>query len=194
MALTFDAGANADGVASILKTLEEYHVPATFFLTGRFVEMFPAASRAVAAAGERIGDHSVSHPYFTQLTPGQMTAQVVQAAQEIEQVTGQSPAPWFRFPYLDRNAATIAVVNQAGYVPIGCTVDTLGWEGTSGGVTTETVVSRVVDELQPGEIVLMHVGSNPTDGSTLDADALPMVITALRTRGYSFVTLDALLP
>jgi peptidoglycan/xylan/chitin deacetylase (PgdA/CDA1 family) len=38
----------------------------------------------------------------------------------------------------------------------------------------------------------MHVGSNPTDHSTLDADALPRLITQLRARGYSFVTLAAL--
>lgn len=46
--------------------------------------------------------------------------------------------------------------------------------------------------LQPGEIVLMHVGSHPTDGSTLDADALPRMIDDIRARGYSFVTLEAL--
>ena len=53
-ALTFDAGANADGVSSILATLARYHVPATFFLTGDFVRDFPAASKSIAAAGERI--------------------------------------------------------------------------------------------------------------------------------------------
>jgi hypothetical protein len=46
--------------------------------------------------------------------------------------------------------------------------------------------------LRPGEIVLMHVGSNPDDHTTFDADALPQVITELRARGYSFVTLDVM--
>jgi peptidoglycan/xylan/chitin deacetylase (PgdA/CDA1 family) len=48
----------------------------------------------------------------------------------------------------------------------------------------------VVGSLRPGEIVLMHVGSNPDDHSTLDADALPELIDALRARGYGFTTLD----
>lgn len=43
-----------------------------------------------------------------------------------------------------------------------------------------------------GEIVLMHVGSNPDDHTTFDAVALPAVISELRAEGYSFVTLDAL--
>ncbi len=39
----------------------------------------------------------------------------------------------------------------------------------------------------------MHIGSNPDDGSTLDADALPGMITRMRVAGYEFVTLDELL-
>ncbi len=45
---------------------------------------------------------------------------------------------------------------------------------------------------RPGEIVLMHVGSNPDDHTAFDADALPRVISGLRAQGYSFVALDAL--
>jgi hypothetical protein len=35
----------------------------------------------------------------------------------------------------------------------------------------------------------MHVGSHPSDHSTLDADALPTIITELKRRGYGFVTI-----
>lgn len=73
------------------------------------------------------------------------------------------------------------------------TVDTLGWKGTSGGIGTQTVTARVLAGLQPGEIVLMHIGSNPDDGSTLDADALPQVIDGISAAGYGIVTLDELL-
>jgi len=193
-ALTFDAGANADAVPSILATLAKYHVPATFFLTGNFVRDFPAASKSIAAAGLRIGDHSVSHPYFVsgKLTDAQMRAQVLTAQAQIKQVTGADPWPWFRFPYGEYNQHAISVVNAAGFVPVGWTVDTLGWKGTSGGVTAQIVLNRVLAGLRPGEIVLMHCGSNPDDHSTLDAAALPAMIQNLRSRGYSFVTMDAL--
>jgi hypothetical protein len=39
----------------------------------------------------------------------------------------------------------------------------------------------------------MHIGSNPEDGSTLDADALPEMIDRIRAAGYGFTTLDAVL-
>lgn len=193
VALTFDAGANADGVRSILGTLTSQHVPATFMLTGAFTTNFPGQSRAIVAAGERVGDHSMTHPYFTKLTDAQKRDQVLHARDKIMSVTGADPWPWFRFPYGDVNAHAISVVNSVGFVPIRWTVDTLGWKGTSGGITVKTVVSRVLANLKPGEIVLMHCGSNPTDHSTLDADALPTVISDLKDRGYSFVTLDAML-
>ncbi len=192
VALTFDAGANADAVTSILATLRRYHVPATFFLTGNFVRDFPAAARAIAAARMRIGDHTITHPHLTGLTNAEVLHQILGAAQQITAVTGQNPAPLFRFPFGDADARTIAIANQAGYIPVRWTVDTLGWEGTTGHISAAVVISRVLAGLRPGEIVLMHVGSNPKDHTTLDAAALPQVITGLRARGYSFVTLDAL--
>jgi peptidoglycan/xylan/chitin deacetylase (PgdA/CDA1 family) len=59
------------------------------------------------------------------------------------------------------------------------------------GVTMQTpagAVKRVVENLVPGEIVLMHLGS-ARDGSTVDTLALPRIIRAVRAHGYRFVTL-----
>ena len=193
VALTFDAGANADGVPAIVNTLAAGGVPASFFLTGAFTQQFPDQARRIAGGGYRIGDHSVDHPHFPALTDAQVRQEVLGAATTIRSVTGRDPAPLFRFPYGDSDARTLADVNGLGYVAVGWTVDTLGWEGTSAGVTPASIVSRVLSRLGPGEIVLMHVGSNPDDHSTLDAAALPQVVAAVEQAGYSFVTLDALL-
>ena len=192
VALTFDAGGNADAVPSILATLRRDHVPATFFLTGAFASDYPAAARAIVASGERIGDHTITHPHLTQFSDAAARREILGAARQITAATGANPAPLFRFPFGDADARTIAIANQLGYVPVRWTVDTLGWEGTAGHINPAVIVSRVLAALRPGEIILMHVGSNPKDGTTFDADALPHVISELRARGYSFVTLDAL--
>jgi len=60
----------------------------------------------------------------------------------------------------------------------------LGWEGTSGDQTVQKVTDRVLAAAQPGEIVLMHLGSNLDDGTMLDAAALPAIISGLQARGY----------
>lgn len=192
VALTFDAGANAAGLPKILSTLSAKGVTGTFFLTGNWVEANPGGVGQIVSAGHRVANHSMTHPGFTGLDDGQITQQVRGAEQTIL-AAGADPRPLFRFPFGERDARTIAAVNSLGYVAVRWTVDTLGWKGTSGGVNAEAVADRTLAALQPGEIVLMHIGSNPDDGSTLDADALPDIIDRISAAGYGFATLDALL-
>jgi peptidoglycan/xylan/chitin deacetylase (PgdA/CDA1 family) len=191
VALTFDAGANSAGLPSILATLASRGVKATFFLTGQWAQADPSGVTAIRAGGHRIGNHSMTHPHFLTLTDAQIRAQVFDAERTILGA-GADPRILFRFPFGERAAHTIAVVNGVGYVPVRWTVDTLGWKGTSGGITVQTVVDRALGSLRPGEIVLMHIGSNPDDGSTLDAAALPSMIDRMRAAGYGFTTLDGL--
>jgi len=193
VALTFDAGANANGVASILATLAGRHVPGTFFLTGAFVEAFPADSRQIAAAYP-IGNHTQNHKDLTRLTTAGVQSEIRSGAASIQRVTGVNPRPYFRFPYGAVNARTIATVNAECYVPFRWTVDSWGWKGTAGGMSADEVQRRVVGALQPGAIVLMHVGSNPDDGTTFDANALPRIIDDIHAQGYTLVTLERVLP
>ncbi|MGP4030977.1 polysaccharide deacetylase family protein [Pseudarthrobacter sp. 1C304] len=192
VALTFDAGANSAGLPRILQTLAATGVRGTFFLTGNWAAANPAGVAAIAAGGHRLGNHSMTHPGFTGL-PDADIRQQLQGAEQAIRAGGGDPRPLFRFPFGERDARTIATVNAYGYLPVRWTVDTLGWKGTSGGITAQIVADRVLARLQPGEIVLMHIGSNPDDGTTLDADALPGMIARIRAAGYGFTTLDALL-
>jgi peptidoglycan/xylan/chitin deacetylase (PgdA/CDA1 family) len=192
VALTFDAGANSAGLPKILSALAAKGVTGTFFLTGNWAATNPGGVGQIVAAGHRVANHSMTHPGFTSLSD-ELIGQQVRGAEQAISAAGADPRPFFRFPYGERDPRTIAAVNDLGYVAVRWTVDTLGWKGTSGGIGTQTVTARVLDGLQPGEIVLMHIGSNPDDGSTLDADALPQVIDGISAAGYRFVTLDELL-
>lgn len=107
-------------------------------------------------------------------------------------MTRALPPFWRPFPYGSETSAILAEINSLGYVPIRWTVDTLGWQGVQAGATTTSIVNRVLGTLSPGQIVLMHVGSTPSDGSTPDATALAAIIRALNSRHYTFVTLDAM--
>jgi peptidoglycan/xylan/chitin deacetylase (PgdA/CDA1 family) len=186
VALTFDAGGNADGAKAILAILRREQVPATFFLTGHFVRAYPAISRAI---GERyvVGNHTVNHYDLTRLSDGTIAHEIVDAAADIEHATGRDTHPLFRFPYGARTSHTLAICHRLGYVSVRWTVDTWGWMGLS----LQTVAGaqrRVLDHLVPGEIVLMHVGSS-RDRSTIDTKALTRIVRAVRGRGYRFVTL-----
>lgn len=188
VALTFDAGANADGVASILRTLAEAGVRATFFLTGRWVERYPQEAAAIASV-HAIGNHTYDHPDLTALSDRAVRREIADGATSIRAATGRDPRPLFRFPFGASSPHLVGIANSLGYGCVRWTVDTLGWKGTSAG-TAEDIVARVLGALRPGAIVIMHVGSNPDDDSTLDADALPRLIEALQARGYAFTALD----
>ncbi|GAA1895480.1 polysaccharide deacetylase family protein [Actinomadura bangladeshensis] len=193
-ALTFDSAWDASGVSSIRATLQRENVPATFFLVGDFARGFPVYSNLLAGSGFRIGDHSDTHPDFTKISDATAKTQVTAARTAIFNTNGAQAVPLFRFPYGAYTASDVTLLNGLGYVPVGWTVDSLGWQGTSGGQTADKVATRVLAAKTPGMIVLMHVGANPDDGTTLDADALPAIIKGLRDAGYSFTTLDALIP
>ncbi|VXC22086.1 putative Chitooligosaccharide deacetylase [Arthrobacter sp. 9AX] len=192
VALTFDAGANAAGLPRILSALAAKGVAGTFFLTGNWAEANPEGVGLIISAGHRVANHSTTHPAFTGLTDSQIVQQV-RGAEQVILAAGGDPRPFFRFPFGDRDPRTVAAINSLGYVTVRWTVDTMGWKGTSGGVSVQIVTDRIMAGLQPGEIVLMHLGSNPEDGTTLDADALPEAIDRISAAGYGFVTLDALL-
>lgn len=186
VALTFDGGGNADGAKGVLTTLRHERVPATFFLTGHFVQSYPGLARAI---GRRypIGNHTVDHLDMLRLPPVAGRREVTQAAVMIQRATGRDTHPYFRFPYGSRNARTLRMVNRLGYASVRWTIDTWGWMGRS-QQSAPGAVRRVLDNLVPGEIVLMHLGSS-RDRSTIDSKALPAVIHLVRARGYRFVTL-----
>lgn len=193
VALTFDAGANADAVNSILATLKRENLPATFFLTGNWVAHYPKQTKKIAARGYVLGNHTYNHPYVTKLSYSSFARELDRTDEIITKTAGRSSTPWFRFPYGAHYQSDVRDANRLGYVPIGWTEDAAGWLGTSGGMSVAKVTARVMKAIKPGAIILMHCGSNPKDGTTLDADALPGIIDRLQAMGYSFTTVDDLL-
>lgn len=186
VALTFDGGGNADAAKGVLTVLRRERVPATFFLTGHFVQSYPALARVI---GRRypVGNHTVNHLDLLRLSPPAATREITRAAAMIQRATGRDTHPYFRFPYGSRNARTLRLTQQLGYASVRWTVDTWGWMGLS-QQSVPGAVRRVMESLVPGEIVLMHLGSS-RDHSTIDSNALPTVIRLVRARGYRFVTL-----
>jgi peptidoglycan/xylan/chitin deacetylase (PgdA/CDA1 family) len=186
VALTFDGGGNDAGAKRVLTTLRRNDIRATFFLTGHFVETYPAVARAI---GRRyvVGNHTVDHAQLTGLSSADVAREITIAASEIRHATGRDTHPLFRFPYGARDSRTLSICHRLGYASIRWTVDTWGWMGHS-EQTPAGAARRVLDNLVPGEIVLMHLGS-ARDASTIDTLALPTIIRAVRARGYRFVTL-----
>ena len=61
IALTFDDNYQGPNATRTLAVLEKYHVPATFFVIGHYVDLGPELAKAIAAGGFEVGDHTRSH-------------------------------------------------------------------------------------------------------------------------------------
>lgn len=104
----------------------------------------------------------------------------------VKNITGRSTKPFFRAPYGESNAAVLNAVGNAGYTyTFHWTIDTLDWQGHS----ATYVSNRVLNNIQPGAIVLMHTGA----GASGTVQALDQMIPALKKQGYRFVTLSQLM-
>jgi peptidoglycan/xylan/chitin deacetylase (PgdA/CDA1 family) len=67
--------------------------------------------------------------------------------------------------------------------------DVVGGDGFN--MSTENIVHNVIDNVQNGSIIVLHMNGFPNDPKT--TEALPEIIATLKNRGYEFVTLSKLL-
>jgi peptidoglycan/xylan/chitin deacetylase (PgdA/CDA1 family) len=192
VALTFDAGSDAGYTATILDEVASHGIRATFALTGEWVEQNPALARRIVAEGHELMNHSYDHPSFTGVSSDEVAltvesrwSQLDRAEHAIRSVTGGSSLPYFRPPFGDQDTSVAADAGARGYrFLVMWTVDSLGWKGTPAA----DVVSRCVEGVVPGAILMFHVGSASTD-----AEALPSIIEQLSAMGYRFVTISELI-
>ncbi|GGJ04706.1 hypothetical protein GCM10010885_12340 [Alicyclobacillus cellulosilyticus] len=176
--LMFNVSWGEDALPSILNTLAEKRVRATFFLDGAFVRKHPDWARAIAAAGHAVGSHGTGHPDFRRLANSELARQVQVTNRIIREVTGVTPrllAP----PAGAYDQRTVEMARAAGMYTILWTADTIDWRRPPARVIRQ----RAVHGAEPGALILMH----PTQPT---AAALPGIIDDLRQRGFCFKTVD----
>ena len=186
VALTFDDGSDGTNIPTILNILSNYNVKATFFLTGKAVLNHPSRIKSIVAKGHAIGNHSYSHPYFTKISTTSMKSQLTKTETLIKNLTGKSTKPYFRPPYGAYNTLVLQTVGSIGYTKtIKWNIDTIDWDGRS----AYRIYSKVLNNIVPGSIVLMHAGA----GAKYTPAALPTMIKGLKAKGYRFVTIPQLM-
>ncbi|MFN2467201.1 MAG: polysaccharide deacetylase family protein [Gaiellaceae bacterium] len=182
VALTFDDCFQGSAWASILDTLARYRVKATFFCPGQAVLANREVALRTVREGHSIGAHGWDHANFGTLSYGPALQRLVDDREVWWRLAKVSPLPFFRPPYGNYNATTVAAAGAAGYSALVLwDVDPLDWQGPGAGVIEE----RVVSGTRSGSIDLMHTVSQT-------ASALPSIITRLRARGFKLVSLPAL--
>ena len=193
VALTFDDGPNPVVTPHLLDVLEHEGVRATFFVVGRAAHAHPQLLRRMRHDGDEIGNHTETHAHLNALfTPGALAHQIDAAAAAIESATGERPK-YLRPPFGARDRAAIDAAHARGYTVV-------MWSAMLGDLATPhpanvELASDLVAQVRDGAIVVLHDGDQGRDGlggRTYEAALAPLVIDALKARGYRFVTISAL--
>jgi peptidoglycan/xylan/chitin deacetylase (PgdA/CDA1 family) len=189
VALTFDACAtrtNGYGFdRAIFDLLKREKVPATIFVSGRWVETHPYEMAELA--GEPLiefGDHSYEHPHMGRLTAARMAEEIDKTEAALGRYGKRSVA--FRPPFGEWNGRLVEVV-QGRQLP------TVTWDVVSGDPSARTTASgmikAVVSKARAGSIIVFHINGRGWKTS----EALPSILQQLRDRGFRFVQLSELM-
>ena len=189
VAITFDACATHSHLyefdRAIFETLKREEVPATIFVSGRWVEGHPDAMEELASSPLiEFGDHSYDHPHMPELTPPEIAQQIDETEAALARFGKHSIA--FRPPFGEFSADLLTVLAHKGLPPV-------LWDVVSGdpsaGSTPKSILHAVLRKTRPGSIIVFHINGR----GWRTAEALPSVISELRQRGFRFVPLSEML-
>lgn len=202
LALTFDDGPDPEWTPKILDILKKYNVKGTFFMIGGEAQNNVGIMQRVYNEGHEIGNHTFTHPDISGISPRQVDLQLNLTERLFGAKVGVQPL-YFRPPYSidqepDTNdqAAPVERVQRMGYVVIGNKIDTNDWDEHP-RKTPREITQSVLDQIETmktkpwfrGSIILMHDGGGNRAPTVA---ALPVLIQALRDRGFEIVPVSEL--
>lgn len=193
VALTFDACGGAYD-AELIRVLVTQRVPATLFVTRRWLDRNPAATRELLAHPElfELEDHGTAHVpaivganrhlYGMTAQPDveHLRAEVLGAAERIQAISGRAPR-YFRGAGAAYDKTGQTTIEELGLRIVGFSVN-----ADAGATLPPDAVAARLRGVKPGDIVIAHMNKRGHGTAGGFAAALP----ELRQRGLRFVKLS----
>ncbi len=181
IALTFDDGPNTTTTAEILDILEEYNIPASFFVIGQNInaESGKVMKRA-HDLGCEINSHSYTHSYMDKMETDDIREEMEKTADLIYEYTGEHPK-FFRPPYIAVNSALYENID----IPFICGIGCNDWNEKIPAVKRVQAVEKSCDD---GDIILLHDSA----GNDQTVEALKEIIPFYLEQDYQFLTVSQL--
>ncbi len=185
IALTFDDGPHFKYTEEILDILDEFDIPATFFVVGQLAEQYPDLVLRELEEGHEIASHTWSHPHIRELSAEGLEAELKATEKYLFELAGYK-TKLFRPPEGKFGNIVLRVAGEHDYKIILWTVDTRDWAHTP----PSEIVTNVLETTRPGSIILCH---DCVGGKSPTPEALREFIPKLKENGYEFVTVSELL-
>ncbi len=190
VALTFDDGPDPAHTPAVAAALEAGDARGTFFCIGRHLEAHGDVAEALHAAGHELGNHSHGHPRLLNLRgPRALTVEIERGAAAVRAITG-AERPLYRPPIGLKNPPLAVVAGRLGLTVVNWSLHARDTKGAS----AQTIATRVLARVRPGDIVCMHDGCDrPGADRRSTADAIPAILDGLAERGLAASTVTELL-
>lgn len=179
--LTIDDGPHPGSMDSILDTLKSQDVRATFFVVGKVVDQHPDLVRRMMAEGHEVGNHTYTHKRLNMMPIASAKQEIAACAASVKRATG-ADMTLMRPPGMEYNNEVLSLAQDMGYV-------TVHWNVVAADylpVDPAIIVNRVMNQTKDGSVILLH-------DSPDTARALPLIVKALKAKGYKFVTTTQML-
>jgi peptidoglycan/xylan/chitin deacetylase (PgdA/CDA1 family) len=186
VALTFDDGPSDEHTIEVLDMLNRLDVKATFFLSGSSVAAHPQTSAQIAARGHDLGNHGYSHERMLFRSQAWI-ADEIDRTDDLLRATGYKGRIFFRPPYGKQFISLLWYLRSENRTLINWDINA---DRSPRSKDAESIAAYVIDAVQPGSIVLLHVMWHSRQASR---DALPLIVQGLRERGYRFMRLSQML-
>jgi peptidoglycan-N-acetylglucosamine deacetylase len=184
VALTFDDGPVPSYTPRFLDVLDDVGIPATFFMVGRNVrDHYDLVKDRLG--GHEVGNHSWAHRDLATMDLPAIQDDLRRTHAVIRDRLGRTPTV-MRPPFGHLGGSTVLAADSLGY-------DLVLWNrqmherrfGPAGQARD------IVDTVGPGSIVLAHDAGDKRRLVALDA--LEDIVTGLKARGFTFVTVSELI-
>jgi len=186
IALTFDDGPNPEYTPKLLDILKEHGVKATFFVVGKNAKQYPHILRRIHSEGHLVGCHSYSHRHAWLLSPMSTIRDLKQVYKILEDELKQLPG-WYRPPWGMFNLLTLLAAKKMGLKTAYWSIEAQDWESKT---TPQHIYNTVISRAKGGSIIVLHDSGGATGAPARTLEALPSIISALKQKGYKFVTLE----
>ncbi len=184
VAISFDAAWGADDTDSLLQTLKENDVKATFFLCGYWVDKYPEEVKRIYADGHDIGNHGNTHAHSASLSVEKNKQEIMAVHEKVKALLGVE-MNLFRPPFGEYNNNVIQAADECSYYTIQWDIDSHDWMNKGADYEINRVLNH--KHMGNGSIVLFHNGAKDTPKT------LPIIIKGLKEKGFEFVPISELI-
>lgn len=162
-------------IPTMLDSLDEYGVKATFFIGGSWADDHAETLREIVRRGHELGNHGYFHRDQDKLSQEKNVEEIRVCGELVERLTGVKMG-LFAPPSGAYSANTVDAAESLGYKVILWSKDTIDWRDRDASV----IYRRATEEIAGGDLVLMH----PTAET---ASALPSILAYYREEGLQVV-------